>query len=164
MNTKVIFQFLCAASLPSYLLYISRLVWYKVVAVNIDAGADPLSSSNALSELGKPNATGWELALVTTPSNPTSQPAQNKMVSLFIFFKKKLRLWFMLFLPWQIYSHDYWLHLSFEWRTEQTTLLISYYFLEPRTVRLLSLKLVHSSVHHVFLENPNLKSLVSPFL
>ncbi|KAJ6758901.1 CLATHRIN ASSEMBLY PLANT-LIKE PROTEIN [Salix koriyanagi] len=39
----------------------------------------PLSSSNALSELGKPNATGWELALVTTPSNPTSQQAQNKM-------------------------------------------------------------------------------------
>ncbi|KAJ6354993.1 hypothetical protein OIU77_005567 [Salix suchowensis] len=45
----------------------------------VPPGADPLSSSNALSELGKPNATGWELALVTTPSNPTSQPAQNKM-------------------------------------------------------------------------------------
>ncbi|KAG6735544.1 hypothetical protein POTOM_061844 [Populus tomentosa] len=42
-------------------------------------GVDPLSSSNALSELGKPNATGWELALVTTPSNPTSQPMQSKM-------------------------------------------------------------------------------------
>jgi hypothetical protein len=38
-----------------------------------------------LSELGKPNATGWELALVTTPSNPTSQPAQNKMVSFMVF-------------------------------------------------------------------------------
>ncbi|KAF9662967.1 hypothetical protein SADUNF_Sadunf18G0109200 [Salix dunnii] len=45
----------------------------------VPPGADPLSSSNALSELGKPNATGWELALVTTPSNPTSQSAQNKM-------------------------------------------------------------------------------------
>ncbi|KAJ6742050.1 CLATHRIN ASSEMBLY PROTEIN [Salix viminalis] len=45
----------------------------------VPPGADPLSSSNALSELGKPNATGWELALVTTPSNPTSQPIQSKM-------------------------------------------------------------------------------------
>lgn len=45
----------------------------------VPPGADPLSSSKALSELGKPNATGWELALVTTPSNPTSQPMQSKM-------------------------------------------------------------------------------------
>ncbi|CAK7345738.1 unnamed protein product [Dovyalis caffra] len=45
----------------------------------VPPGVDPFSSSNALSELGKPNATGWELALVTTPSNPTSQPAQSKM-------------------------------------------------------------------------------------
>lgn len=45
-------------------------------------GGDPLSSSNALRELGKPDATGWELALVTTPSNQTSKPPESKMVGI----------------------------------------------------------------------------------
>ncbi|KAJ8767446.1 hypothetical protein K2173_017490 [Erythroxylum novogranatense] len=45
----------------------------------IPPGSENASSSLALTELGKPNATGWELALVTTPSNNTSKPAETKL-------------------------------------------------------------------------------------
>ncbi|WCJ42278.1 ENTH/ANTH/VHS superfamily protein [Euphorbia peplus] len=45
-------------------------------------GSNP-SSSNALSELGKPNASGWELALVTTPSNNISQVVDTNLAGGF---------------------------------------------------------------------------------
>lgn len=41
----------------------------------IQPGNDPLSTNNALSEIG--NTSGWELALVTTPSNNNSNAAEN---------------------------------------------------------------------------------------
>ncbi|KAI5659445.1 hypothetical protein M9H77_28238 [Catharanthus roseus] len=42
---------------------------------------DPLSSNNGLSEIGK--TSGWELALVTAPSNNNSQPMEKKMAGGF---------------------------------------------------------------------------------
>ncbi|XP_038700901.1 putative clathrin assembly protein At5g57200 [Tripterygium wilfordii] len=50
----------------------------------ITPGNDPLASSTrALSELGAPNATGWELALVTTPSNNTGHVVESKLAGGF---------------------------------------------------------------------------------
>ncbi|KAF5742895.1 putative clathrin assembly protein [Tripterygium wilfordii] len=43
----------------------------------------PFSSTSALSELGAPNATGWELALVTTPSNNTGHVVESKLAGGF---------------------------------------------------------------------------------
>ncbi|KAJ4833181.1 hypothetical protein Tsubulata_016052 [Turnera subulata] len=49
----------------------------------VPPGTDPFSSSNALSELGRPDAAGWELALVTAPSNNTAPPTDTKMAGGF---------------------------------------------------------------------------------
>ncbi|KAJ9162791.1 hypothetical protein P3X46_022536 [Hevea brasiliensis] len=50
----------------------------------IPAGGDhPSSSNHALSELDRPNATGWELALVTTPSTNASHVVESKLAGGF---------------------------------------------------------------------------------
>ncbi|KAJ8750916.1 hypothetical protein K2173_016097 [Erythroxylum novogranatense] len=50
----------------------------------IPSGGETASSSLALAELGKPNASGWELALVTTPSNSnTSKPVDTRLAGGF---------------------------------------------------------------------------------
>ncbi|KAL3533262.1 hypothetical protein ACH5RR_006783 [Cinchona calisaya] len=47
----------------------------------IQPGNDLLSSNNALSEIDK--TSGWELALVTAPSNHSSQPPERKLAGVF---------------------------------------------------------------------------------
>ncbi|XP_050215852.1 putative clathrin assembly protein At5g57200 [Mercurialis annua] len=49
----------------------------------VPSGNDPLSSCSALSELGKPNATGWELALVTAPSSNQTHATESKLAGGF---------------------------------------------------------------------------------
>lgn len=50
----------------------------------IPQGADHMSSSSlALSELGRPDAAGWELALVTTPSNNAGPATDGQMAGGF---------------------------------------------------------------------------------
>ncbi|KAF2309764.1 hypothetical protein GH714_004992 [Hevea brasiliensis] len=53
------------------------------LAIIPPGGDQPSSSNHALSELGRPNATGWELALVTTPSNNTTHLVESKLAGGF---------------------------------------------------------------------------------